>query len=76
VRVNLINSLQVALAGFAGVVFFAEPVTVWLVGGAGLTIGGLVLLGMREESNTTAAVPDSVHSVPAITTSPEAEGVR
>jgi drug/metabolite transporter (DMT)-like permease len=73
VRVNLINSLQVALAGFAGVVFFAEPVTVWLVGGAGLTIGGLVLLGVREDAAAGAAVPDAS---PAVVTSPEAEAVR
>jgi drug/metabolite transporter (DMT)-like permease len=73
VRVNLINSLQVALAGFAGVIFFAEPVTVWLVGGAGLTIGGLVLLGVREDAAAGAAVPDAS---PAVVTSPEAEAVR
>ena len=68
VRVNLINSLQVALAGCAGVLFFSEPVTVWLLGGAGLTIGGLVLLGLRQQATAVE------NAGPAMAT--EVEGVR
>jgi drug/metabolite transporter (DMT)-like permease len=76
VRVNLINSLQVGMAGFAGVVFFAEPVTVWLVAGAGLTIGGLVLLGVCDRSGVeTRVVRANLPAVAAVPVS-EGEGLR
>ncbi len=52
VRANLINSLQVALAAVAGVVFFHEPATVWLILGCTMTIIGLGILGLRDESPT------------------------
>jgi drug/metabolite transporter, DME family len=44
VAVNLINASQVAMAGIAGVVLFAEPVTKWLVIGITLTFVGLLML--------------------------------
>lgn len=52
VRVNLINSVQVAMAALAGVFFFSEAVTPWLVTGSALTIGGLVLLGFPESRHS------------------------
>lgn len=48
VKVNLINSSQVALAAIAGVVFFGEALTVWTGAGIVLTMGGLVLLGLER----------------------------
>ena len=48
VRANLLNASQAAMAGVVGVVVFQEPPTLWLLTGAGLTIAGLALLGLRE----------------------------
>ncbi|QDT02418.1 EamA-like transporter family protein [Rubripirellula lacrimiformis] len=52
VAVNLINASQVAMAALAGVILFAEPVTVPLVTGIVLTFGGLLILvsGRRQRS--------------------------
>ena len=47
VRVNLLNASQAAMCGAVGVLVFAEPPTVWLLVGTGLTIAGLGLLGVR-----------------------------
>lgn len=44
VAVNLINASQVALAGLAGVAFFDERVTAWLIAGVAMTFGGLLVL--------------------------------
>ena len=48
VRVNLLNASQAAMCAAAGVLLFDEPLTVWLAVGTGLTVAGLVLLGVRE----------------------------
>jgi drug/metabolite transporter (DMT)-like permease len=48
VRVNLINSSQVALAALAGVVFFDEALTVWTASGIALTMCGLTVLGLEK----------------------------
>jgi drug/metabolite transporter (DMT)-like permease len=44
VRVNTLNSSQVVMGGLAGVMFFDESLTFWLVAGIGLTIVGLMLV--------------------------------
>lgn len=60
VRVNLINSSQVALAAAAGVVFFDEALTVWTATGIALTMCGLTVLGLEKpavpEVAATAAI--------------------
>ncbi len=43
-QVNMINTTQIAMATVAGVLFFAEPLTTWLVSGVLLTIIGLYLM--------------------------------
>ncbi|MEX0717480.1 MAG: DMT family transporter [Planctomycetaceae bacterium] len=48
VRLNLLNASQTALAAVAGVLFFAERVTPWLVAGTTLTVIGLAALGIRR----------------------------
>ncbi len=48
VRSNLLNASQAAMAGVVGVIWFGEPPTLWLLTGAGLTIAGLALLGLRR----------------------------
>jgi drug/metabolite transporter (DMT)-like permease len=47
VRVNLINSSQVAMAALAGILFFGEALTFWLGTGIALTMVGLALMGLR-----------------------------
>ncbi len=44
VRVNLINASQAAMCAAGGVLFFQEALTVWMVLGTSLTIGGLLLM--------------------------------
>ncbi len=44
VRVNLINASQAAMCAAGGVAFFDEALTVWLVLGTLLTMGGLMLM--------------------------------
>lgn len=44
VRVNLVNASQIALCGTAGVIWFDEPLTGWLLAGIALTIAGLGLM--------------------------------
>ena len=44
VRVNLINASQAAMCAAGGVLFFDEALTVWLVLGTLLTMGGLMLM--------------------------------
>jgi drug/metabolite transporter (DMT)-like permease len=51
VAVNLINASQVAMAGVAGVILFAEPVTGPLVVGIILTFAGLMILASRGRSS-------------------------
>lgn len=43
-EVNLLNASQTAMCAIAGVLWFAEPPTVWLYAGVLLTMAGLVLL--------------------------------
>ncbi|MCA9015221.1 MAG: DMT family transporter [Planctomycetaceae bacterium] len=47
-RVNLLNASQTAMAAFAGVLCFSEPLTVWLLSGTALTIGGLFLMEKKR----------------------------
>jgi drug/metabolite transporter (DMT)-like permease len=55
VRVNLINSSQVALAALAGIVFFNEALTVWTAAGITLTMCGLTVLGLEKPAMTGVA---------------------
>lgn len=48
VRVNLVNASQVAMAALGGVLLFREPPTIWLGVGTGLTMAGLVVLGLSD----------------------------
>lgn len=50
VRVNLIQASQIAMAAVFGVLFFLEPLTVWLVVGCIMTILGVVLITIRTDS--------------------------
>lgn len=50
VRSNLLNASQAAMAGAAGVIWFGEPPTLWLLTGTGLTVVGLALLGLGGSS--------------------------
>ncbi len=57
-RVNLLNASQTAMAAFAGVLCFGEELTVWLLTGTALTIGGLFLMEkknptMKDNSSST-----------------------
>ena len=47
-RVNLINVSQAAIGGIAGVTFFDEPLTGFLIAGTLLTIGGLVVTSLER----------------------------
>lgn len=55
-RVNLLNASQTAMAAFAGVLCFGEELTVWLLCGTALTIGGLFLMEKKKPTipNSTA----------------------
>tara|TARA_R110002167_G_scaffold11412_3_gene50308 strand:- start:1975 stop:3063 length:1089 start_codon:yes stop_codon:yes gene_type:complete len=53
-RVNLLNASQTAMAAFAGVLCFGEQLTVWLLCGTALTIGGLFLMEKKR-----ATIPNS-----------------
>jgi BirA family biotin operon repressor/biotin-[acetyl-CoA-carboxylase] ligase len=48
VRANLINASQAALCGAAGVIWFGEAVTPWLLTGGGLTVVGLLIMDSRR----------------------------
>ncbi|WP_166830533.1 biotin--[acetyl-CoA-carboxylase] ligase [Thalassoroseus pseudoceratinae] len=54
VRANLINASQAALCSFAGVMFFHEAVTIWLLIGFALTIAGLIIMGRKTRVRTQA----------------------
>jgi len=43
-RANVLNASQVAMAAMAGILFFGEPPSAWLVVGVSLTIAGTVLM--------------------------------
>jgi drug/metabolite transporter (DMT)-like permease len=47
VRANLLNASQTAMAALAGVMWFGESLTVWLIWGTALTMIGLLLLDRR-----------------------------
>ncbi len=63
VRANLINASQAALCSFAGVMFFQEAVTVWLLIGFGLTIAGLTIMGRRSRDKTQESKDGSQETV-------------
>jgi len=60
-RVNLLNASQTAMAAFAGVLCFGEELTVWLLSGTALTIGGLFLM---EKKSPTIPNSTSIDSSP------------
>lgn len=43
-QVNMVNTTQIAMATLAGVLFFLEPVTPWLIIGVVMTVAGLFLM--------------------------------
>jgi drug/metabolite transporter (DMT)-like permease len=55
IYVNVVNVLQVGLGAIVGVVYFAEPLTIWLICGLILLTLGLGLLS-RQRRNVPAAV--------------------
>ena len=57
VRVNLLNASQAAMCGAAAVLLFDEPATGWLLAGTGLTLAGLVILGVGRRAG--AATDDA-----------------
>lgn len=56
VQVNVLNASQIALAALAGVMFFRERVSSYLVGGVVLTIFGLLLV---DRGNPAKHLPHS-----------------
>jgi drug/metabolite transporter (DMT)-like permease len=59
-RVNLINSSQAALCAIAGVAWFDEPRTGWVIGGTLLTMASFVILGTgRGRVEEPALVTDA-----------------
>jgi drug/metabolite transporter (DMT)-like permease len=46
-QVNLLSASQVALCAVAGLVWFSEPLTPWLVSGVALTLAGMALIDRR-----------------------------
>lgn len=58
-RVNLLNASQTAMAAFAGVFFFNEELTVWLLSGTGLTIGGLFLMEKKRPAIPNNTIPQT-----------------
>lgn len=44
IQTNMFNGAQIAMAAVAAVLFFAEPVTVWLVLGTAATVIGLLIM--------------------------------
>ncbi|WP_339731425.1 DMT family transporter [uncultured Gimesia sp.] len=56
-RVNLLNASQTAMAAFAGVLCFSEPLTVWLLSGTALTIAGLFLMEKKRPT-----IPNNIAS--------------
>jgi DME family drug/metabolite transporter len=54
VQVNVLNASQIALAALAGVIFFHEEVTAYLLGGVGLTIVGLLLIDRGSPARTAS----------------------
>lgn len=60
-HVNLLNASQTAMAAFAGIVFFNEVMTVWLLSGTALTIGGLFLMEKKRPAiPNNVPTPDSI----------------
>ena len=53
VRVNLLNASQAAMCGAVAVLVYAEPATGWLLAGTGLTLAGLVNLGLGGRDDKT-----------------------
>ncbi len=63
VRVNLLNASQIAMAALAGVAFFGEAMTVWLIAGTVLTATGLIMMGRPQQQNQdSTGQSDSVSS--------------
>jgi len=54
VHANVLNASQVAMAAFAGLLFFDEPFTLWLALGVGLTIVGVAAIDRPEETDQYA----------------------
>jgi len=54
VHANVLNASQVAIAAVAGTVIFAEPGTLWLLAGVGLTILGVVLIDRPQDADLDA----------------------
>ena len=59
-QVNLVNASQNAMCALGGILFFAEPVTIWLEIGCGLTIIGILMIDNKRQQPTdsTADIPD------------------
>ncbi len=49
VQVNVLNASQVAMAALAGLIWFAEPPSVWLILGVCVTIAGVVMIDRPVE---------------------------
>jgi drug/metabolite transporter, DME family len=54
VHANVLNASQVAMAAVAGLLFFSEPLTVWLALGTLLTIIGVATIDRPEEADLHA----------------------
>ncbi len=58
VYVNALNATQAAMAAFAGVLFFQEALSPWLLLGLALTVAGLLL--MRHGRSARLATPEEL----------------
>jgi len=54
VHVNVLNASQVAMAAVAGLVWFGEPVTAWLMAGVSATIVGVIIYSPPSETDLPA----------------------
>ena len=54
VQVNLLNASQIALASLAGVIFFSESLTAWLIAGIVLTGVGLMLTDRPQKQESAS----------------------
>lgn len=48
IQTNLVNATQIAMAAVAGILFFEEPLTIWLGIGCALTIVGLMAMDKKK----------------------------
>ena len=59
IYVNALNATQAAMAALVGVIYFSEPLSMWLAIGVGLTAWGLVLMKRADSPLDDFSKPDT-----------------